>query len=80
MQLNGTIQLLFYANYVNILGGSVHTIKENAEDLLVASKETGIEVNADKSKCTEAAPSTSDPRNRLPWDVTCLFRKRINFF
>jgi hypothetical protein len=36
--------------YVNILGGSVRTIKENAETLVVASKETGIEVNADKGK------------------------------
>jgi hypothetical protein len=32
------------------LGGSVHTIKENAETLLVASKEIGLEVNADKTK------------------------------
>jgi hypothetical protein len=35
---------------VNILGGSVHTLKENAEALVVVSKETGQEVNADKSK------------------------------
>jgi hypothetical protein len=28
----------------------VRTIKENAEALLVASKETGLEVNADKTK------------------------------
>ena len=33
-----------------ILGGSVHTIKENAESLVVASKEIGLEVNADKTK------------------------------
>jgi len=33
-----------------MLGGSVHTIKENAEALVVASKETGLEVNADKTK------------------------------
>jgi hypothetical protein len=32
------------------LGGSVHTVKENAETLVVASKENGIEVNADKTK------------------------------
>jgi len=32
------------------LGGSVNTIKENAEDLVVASKEIGLEVNADKTK------------------------------
>jgi len=32
------------------LGGSVHTTKENAEALLVASKEIGLEVNADITK------------------------------
>jgi hypothetical protein len=32
------------------LGGSVHTVKENAEALVVAIKETGLEVNADKTK------------------------------
>jgi len=35
---------------VNILGGSVHTVKENAEALVVARKEIGLEVNADKTK------------------------------
>jgi hypothetical protein len=33
------------------LEGSVHTIKEHVEALLVASKEIGLEVNADKTKC-----------------------------
>jgi hypothetical protein len=42
--------LLVYADYVNILGGSLLTIKENAEALVVASKETGLEVNGDKTK------------------------------
>jgi len=50
LKLNGTHQLLVYADYVNILGGSVHTVKENAEALIVASKEIGLEVNADKTK------------------------------
>jgi len=34
----------------NILGGSIHTVKENTETLRVASKEIGLEVNADKIK------------------------------
>jgi hypothetical protein len=50
LKLNGTHQLLVYADDVNILVGSVHTIKKNAEALVVASNETGIEVNADKTK------------------------------
>ena len=44
------MQLLVYADDVNILGGSVHTIKENAEALIVASKEIGLEGNVDKTK------------------------------
>jgi hypothetical protein len=41
LNLNGTHQLLAYADDVNILGGSVHTVKENAETLIVATKEIG---------------------------------------
>jgi len=50
--LNGTHQLLVYADHVNtrILGRSVHTIKENAEAMVVASKGIGLDVNADKTK------------------------------
>ena len=50
LKLNGTHQLLAYADDVNILGRSIHTVKENAEALVVATKETGLEVNADKTK------------------------------
>ena len=50
LKLSGTHQLLVYADDVNVLGGSVRTIKENSEGLAVASKETGLEVNADKTK------------------------------
>jgi hypothetical protein len=31
------------------LGGSVHAIKKNTEALVVASKEIGLEVNAEKT-------------------------------
>ena len=47
LRLNGTHQLLVYADDINILGGSVHTIKEKADALVVASNEIGVEVNAD---------------------------------
>jgi len=32
------------------LGGSVHTVKKNAEALVFTNKKTGLEVNADKTK------------------------------
>ena len=50
MKLNGTHQLLAYAEDVNILAGSIHTVKENAEALVAATREIGLEVSADKTK------------------------------
>ena len=50
LKLNVTHQPLVYADDANILGRSIHTIKKNAEALVVASKETVLEVNADKTK------------------------------
>ena len=41
---------MVYADDVNILGGSVHTIKKTAEALVFASKENGLEVDADETK------------------------------
>ena len=49
MKTNGTHQLLVNAD-VNILDGSVHAVKKNAENLAVASTEIGLEENADKTK------------------------------
>jgi hypothetical protein len=49
MKLNGTHGLLVYVDEVNTLGGSIHTIEKNTEALIVASKEIGLEVNADKT-------------------------------
>jgi len=50
LKLNGTHQLLAYADDVNILAGSIHTLKENAEALVAASREIGLEVSDDKTK------------------------------
>jgi hypothetical protein len=50
LKLNGTHQIPAYADDVNILGGSVHTVRENAEALEVATKEIGLKVNTDKTK------------------------------
>jgi len=50
LKLNGTHQLLAYANDDIILGGSIHTLKENAEALVAAAREIGLEVRGDKTK------------------------------
>jgi hypothetical protein len=50
LKLNGTYQHLVDADDVNILGGSVNNKKKKVEALVLASKETGLEVNADKTE------------------------------
>jgi hypothetical protein len=49
LKLNGTHQLLVFADDVNILGGSMHTLKKNTDTLVVTSKNIGLEVNVDKT-------------------------------
>jgi len=50
LKLNGTHQHLVYVDDVNILGGRKHTIEKKTEALVFASKETGLEANANKTK------------------------------
>jgi hypothetical protein len=47
LKLNGTHQLLVYADDMNLLGD---TIKRNTQTLIDASKEVGLEVNTEKTK------------------------------
>jgi hypothetical protein len=45
LKLNGTHQLLAYADDVNLLGDNIDTIKKNTGTLIDASKEVGLETN-----------------------------------
>jgi len=47
LKLNGTYQFLADSVDVNILGGGIHNLKENAETLGAATREIGLEVSAE---------------------------------
>jgi hypothetical protein len=49
-KLNGTHQLLVYAEDVILLGDNIDAIKQNMETFIDASKEVGLEVNTQKYK------------------------------
>jgi hypothetical protein len=50
LKLNVTHQLLVYPDDVNLLGDYTDTMKKNKETSIDASKEFGLEVNAEKTK------------------------------
>jgi hypothetical protein len=49
LKLNGTHQLMAYADDVNLLGCNVGTINKNTETLIDASKVVGLEINLEKT-------------------------------
>jgi hypothetical protein len=52
-----------------ILGGRVHTVKKNAEALVMASKEIGLELNADKTKnMVTSGDQNAGPRHSIKFD------------
>jgi hypothetical protein len=50
LKLNGTHQLLVYADDVNLLGDNIDTINKNKQTLFDASKEVGLGVSTEKTK------------------------------
>jgi hypothetical protein len=50
LKLNGTHQLLAYADDVNLLGDNIDTIEKNTETLINASKEVRLEINVEETK------------------------------
>jgi hypothetical protein len=50
LKLNGTHQLLVYADHVNLEGDDIETTTKSTETLIDGSKEVGLEVYAEKTK------------------------------
>jgi hypothetical protein len=50
LKLNGTHQLVAYADVVNLLGDNPDAIKKNTKALIDSSKEVGLEINIERTK------------------------------
>jgi hypothetical protein len=50
LELNGTHQLFVCGDDINVLGDSISNMKENTEILIEVSRDTGLEINAEKTK------------------------------
>jgi hypothetical protein len=50
MKMNGPHRLLAYADDLNLLRDNIDTINKNTETLTDASKQTGLEIYAEKAK------------------------------
>jgi mitochondrial fission protein ELM1 len=64
LELNGTLQLLSYADDIILLGDSINIIKENSETLLEASRDVGPEINAEKTKYVIMSHHQSSEQNQ----------------
>jgi hypothetical protein len=64
LELSGTRQLLVYASDINLLCDSVNTIKENTDILLEASRDIGLEINAEETKYMIMSRYANSVRNQ----------------
>jgi len=64
LELNGTNQILIYANGIDFLGHRINTTNENTETLLEDSRYVGPEINTEKTKYMFIYPHpTQDNQN-----------------
>jgi hypothetical protein len=79
LELNGTHQLLVYADDFNLLGDSVNIIKEKAETFLEASRDIGLEINAEKTKYMIMSRHPNSGQNQNIRIANELFEKVAKF-
>jgi hypothetical protein len=64
LKLNGTHQLLAYADDANLLGDYIGTINRNTETLIDANKVTGLKVNVENTKYVLVSSDQNAGQNR----------------
>jgi len=70
---------LVYVDDVNILGGSVQSVKEKAEALVAVSKETGREAYADKTKyMVMSGDQSAGQKQNIKTDNSSFERMELN--
>ena len=79
MKLNGTYQPLVYADDVNILDRSIHITKKNTKDLVVASMEIGLQVNANKTQYLVTSWDQNAGRSYSIKTENCSFQRVEEF-
>jgi hypothetical protein len=79
LELNGTHQLLAYADDGNLLGCSVNTIKENSETLLDASRDIGLETHAEDTKYMIMSRHPNSGQNQIIRIANESFEKVAKF-
>jgi len=65
LKLNGTHQLLVYADRVNVLSGKCTYYKSKTEALVVPNKENGLEANAVKTMYTVMSREQNARRSHI---------------
>jgi hypothetical protein len=74
LKLNGTRQLLAYADDLNLPGANINTIEKNTETITDASKELSLEIYVEKTKYMLLSRHQNEGQN---WDITTAEREII---
>jgi hypothetical protein len=64
LEMNGTNQILVYANGTCFLGHRINTANENTETLLEDSRDVGLEINTEKTKYMIIYPHRNSRQNQ----------------